>query len=476
MRHALRILSLLLSAIILNGCSLFEVHENDKILFKQHLQDLAVCYGSKLINHKMPSEPLYTSSEGLCLAVNTDLLTDGDYYTNQRCEGEQVYFRDTDENAFCEEMSAPYRDRLGNAAVSMREPSYWTLYPSLKVGISVLSIKDNHQPFMTRARYKSVQVREQHQVAGANGESATITTLQGVGQCDLEMRIYKRSPQATGLKPLLALHGGAWAHRGSAFIGFESEISHLTERGFVVFTPFYRLVNSHDGNYECNRSDWRSIVSDAEDALQWVRENGSDYGAGSAKISLLGGSAGGHLAGWLTVNHPEQVERSLLFYPPTDFVDYIQLALQSESELKGEKVIETFLGLDGISEASLNDEGVQATTFPQQVVADPGRYPPVSIIHGVSDTLVPSTQSVRLCNGLNGDLEDGPARNDGGTPADGTYMKEYPCGDDGTLYLIAEGEHGLDACIEHLSCATGSRGSQAATREVMTRAFDWLAR
>ena len=101
----------------------------------------------------------------------------------------------------------------------------------------MLPIKDNTQPYMTRARYKSVPVREHHEVKGANAERQTVTTLRGIGQCDLEMRIYKRSLNATGLKPLLALHDGAWAHRGSDFIGFESEISHLTERDFVVFTP-----------------------------------------------------------------------------------------------------------------------------------------------------------------------------------------------------------------------------------------------
>ncbi len=474
MRHTLRYL-LLLAALLLEGCSLFEINDNDKALFVEQLKGIAVCNGSKMVTHELPHTALYQDLNGQCFAVVPGGAADGLYYTDANCRGEPINFRRTQKEDFCKELTAPYHDRLGNAAVTVKEPAAWTLYPSLKIGISVLPINDNHQPFMTRVRYKSVPVRELHQVERANGERQTVTTLRGVGQCDLEMRIYKRSPRATGLKPLLALHGGAWAYRGSAFIGFESELSHLTERGFVVFVPFYRLVNNKDANYECNQSDWRAIVSDAEDALHWVEKHAREYGGGNGKVNLLGGSAGGHLAGWLSVNHPEQIGRTLLFYPPTDFADYLQLALASRVPLKGEEVIEDFLGLERLDEESANDPGILATTFPQQVVADPGRYPPTSVIHGASDTLVPSSQSVRLCNGLNGDLESGPARNNGGDPGNGRYKEEYPCGEDGTLYLIAEGDHGLDACLEHLSCPTGSAGSQQATREAMRKAFDWLA-
>ena len=62
MKNVFKTRFLLLSALLLNGCSLFEVHENDKQLFKQQLTDLAVCHGSAMITHKMPSEPLYSIS------------------------------------------------------------------------------------------------------------------------------------------------------------------------------------------------------------------------------------------------------------------------------------------------------------------------------------------------------------------------------------------------------------------------------
>jgi acetyl esterase/lipase len=152
----------------------------------------------------------------------------------------------------------------------------------------------------------------------------TITGLpHGSGTCELEMRVYKSDVNAQDLKPLLALHGGTWRHRGFSFFGLEAGISQFTERGFVVFAPFYRLVGESDGNTECNGASWREVTADVASALDWIKANGSALGASNDRINLFGQSAGAHLAAWLASHRPNDVWKTMMFYAPTDALEFL---------------------------------------------------------------------------------------------------------------------------------------------------------
>jgi acetyl esterase/lipase len=145
----------------------------------------------------------------------------------------------------------------------------------------------------------------------------------GNGSCELEMRVYKSDIAGQDLKPLMAIHGGTWRHRGSSFFGLEAGISQLTERGFIVFVPFYRLVGDSDGNTECNAVSWRELTDDVEDALDWIKENGAALGALNEPVSLYGQSAGAHLSAWLAAYRSNDVRKALLYYPPTDALEFL---------------------------------------------------------------------------------------------------------------------------------------------------------
>ncbi len=476
MHAAYRTLVITLTLIGISGCSFFKPNlrpENEHAL-RQLVSSATSCYATKLLIKDLPVTPLFSNESGQC--VQADLEREGlqTLYTDNTCTGDTLPFQKTPFKEYCKEIIVPNSDRLGNAAVWAGKQQAWTLNPPSALNISVLSIGSNHQPYMLRTRYKTAPVIDVHKVDPEQENSPEVVSLRGYGQCDLEMRIFKKDPAATNLKPLLAIHGGGWALRSSPYIGFESELSHFTEKGFVVFAPFYRLSSMSNGNYECNHAPWEEIVSDAEDALAWVKENGAKYGANNGKIYVMGGSAGGHLAAWISIHRKEDIKRTLLLYPATDFESYVQLARDSEDSLRGEGTIKAFLDIEDIDTIDTNSYAVRANSFPRYVEQDPASYPPMTFIHGVSDTLVPSSQSVRLCNAYSGDADNGPAVNDGGDPSSGTFSKEYSCGTDGKLFLIAEAEHTLDACIKHINCPTGSENSQQAAREAISKAIDWL--
>lgn len=458
----------------LAGCNWRDMlGERNEATARDWLLGVAECSVLQAVQKDLSYQPLFARVAGQCQPVAGTVGRHDAYFRDERC-AEPIAFNPTEFAHFCKDITPPFgKDRLGNAAVWAGDSPAWTLPPAARLDLSVLSVKGNHQPFMQRARFKEVAVRERWTAPGEPAPRPTVTP-RGIGTCHLEMRIYKRDPAATELKPLLAIHGGGWKARGNSFVAFESEFSHFTERGYVVFAPFYRLSGDSDGNLECNGAAWDETIADVESALSWVEANGRAYGARPGKTYLAGGSAGAHLSLWLSTYHPERVARSLLFYPPTDFGRYIEQARTHSSPTLGDRLLAGYLGepLEGID---LNADKVRRNSFPPLIATMATKPPPVFIVHGIKDTLVPSEQSVRLCNAYAGDIAGGPAKNDGGDPAKGVYALAYPCGDQGSqLRLLAEADHGLDICAPPLTCPSGGAGSQQAARAALKDAIDWL--
>ena len=283
--------------------------------------------------------------------------------------------------------------------------------------------------------------------------------------CDLEMRVYKKNLNATNLKPLLAIHGGAWKYRGFAFAGLESQISHLTEQGFAVFAPFYRLAGESEGNAECNGYTWEDITSDAKSALDWVIAHGSVFGANvNNGVAVFGQSAGGHLGGWLAVNEPSKVSKAMLMYPPVDFEHYISQTLNGNIyNEQGKSIIETFIG-ETFDQLDVYGPKVQANSFPRQIAGNPNAYPPVYLIHGSSDDLVPVDQSQRMCAAYTGSVANSLSQNPDGS---------YACGSSGgKLEIIPGAEHALEVCIEGAVCLAGD---EAKAQQAIENGIQWLA-
>ena len=294
-------------------------------------------------------------------------------------------------------------------------------------------------------------------------------------ECSLEMRVYSKSPASTNQKPLIAIHGGSWKFRGFGFFGVESQISHYTDQGYVVFAPFYRLSGDSDGPSGCQNADWTEIVSDIEDALDWVLDNGEQYGANTyGPIPIIGQSAGAHLAAWLATERPADVSRALLLYPPLDFANAIELVNSGQyANPTGIASFEGFIGVQEdqtLSDVDTNSEVIRRNSIPE-IIRNEGaeNFPPFFILHGNADELVPSSQSVRLCNGIAGSFSSGPA-NDNGYP----FRQVYECGPGSELHLFNEANHILDLCIPGVVCPAGSNSSQSLIRESMAQAREWL--
>jgi acetyl esterase/lipase len=448
---------------------------------------------------------------GTSLACN---MTVGSLSQNMARANQPGLYRTTTMTEFCSKLDD--KNWLGNAepAVSGYNGSdYWTLTPAttFKLTHDVAPTENNYQPYMQRVHYRSItdisdgtrtvidyaafgaamqacqqQYRGQcppHLMPNMNNYITFVPIVRGTGTCKLEMRVYKRDVNQAGLKPLLAIHGGGWKYRGLSFYGMESQISHFTDQGFVVFAPFYRLAGDIDANTECNKATGEQINQDVDAALTWVQNNMTGYGVTPGeRVRLFGQSAGAQLAGWLLTHRPNDVQKALLMYAPGDAQDYINNyqaytsgqpyspaytgAFSGRGVEYSEAYLSTVPGTPGnLRDISPTSSLVLNNSFPGIVAGSPSYYPPVFLVHGRQDQIVPAIQSVRLCNAYTGNPASGPASIlSGGL---------YNCGNS-RLGLVDGAAHGFELCVPGIICAI-LPSSFTTARNYLNESRTWLA-
>jgi acetyl esterase/lipase len=158
----------------------------------------------------------------------------------------------------------------------------------------------------------------------------------------------------------------------------------MARYGVVVVSVDYRL--SRPG-----APTWPGNLDDVREAVRWVRHHADDYGVDPERIAVIGSSAGAHLALMLAfdASHSPGGDRSsrvaavVDLYGPTDL-----RALRASRAATGEPVT---LMVGGRPEDM--PERYDAASPLLHVTP---KVPPVLIIHGDEDALVPLEQSVAL--------------------------------------------------------------------------------
>ncbi|WP_326950561.1 alpha/beta hydrolase fold domain-containing protein [Amycolatopsis sp. NBC_01307] len=182
-------------------------------------------------------------------------------------------------------------------------------------------------------------------------------------------------PAGPGPHPAIVyLHGGGW-RRGSRRTTIPASLCPtLAERGFAVAAADYRL--SGEARFPAQLADVRA-------AITWLRSE-----VDCAATFLWGESAGAHLA-LLAALDGGDVDGVVAWYPPTDLLG-----------LPGD--------VDGAADVSREAEllGVDPAADPERArAASPLTFahrnaPPILLMHGDADDLVPPAQSERLASAL----------------------------------------------------------------------------
>lgn len=116
---------------------------------------------------------------------------------------------------------------------------------------------------------------------------------------------------SSAAKPAVILfHGGRWLY-GSPH-AFYPQCKFLAANGYHCFSAQYRLGKQ-------NRVDVKALIADAQDALNYVAQEAQTLGVDATRISVGGGSAGGHLAaalGTVTLNKETATPAGMLLFNP----------------------------------------------------------------------------------------------------------------------------------------------------------------
>ena len=153
-------------------------------------------------------------------------------------------------------------------------------------------------------------------------------------------------------------------------------------------------------------------LHDIKAAIRWLRANAAKYALDPHRIAIMGDSSGGWTAAMAAVtgDAPEmegsvgttgvssRVQAAIAFYPPTDFLIMDAWALEKCEEARCH---------DAQASPESRLVGCPIQSCPEKAhAADPVRYvtpadPPLMILHGNSDPLVPHNQGERLYMALN---------------------------------------------------------------------------
>ncbi len=210
-------------------------------------------------------------------------------------------------------------------------------------------------------------------------------------------------PEQAAAQPLplvVWIHGGGW--RGGSKAGCPA--LGMVGKGYAVASVEYRFSN---------KALFPAQIQDCQAALRWLRANSGKYNLDPEHIGVWGASAGGHLvalvgtSGGKKVFAPvggneeqsDRVQAVCDFFGPTDFNTVMQQAADDKNVkniFKFNTPGDPYCGLIGVDLGSDKQKG-EAVSPVHYVSKD---NPPILILHGTWDALVPFAQSEEFAAAL----------------------------------------------------------------------------
>ncbi len=230
--------------------------------------------------------------------------------------------------------------------------------------------------------------------------------------------IYYPSQKPIGRLPLIVhIHGGGWMG-GSKY---PCDVRRMTTQGYVVASIEYRFSQV---------AKFPAQIQDCQAAIRWLRANADRYHIDPEKVGVIGGSAGGHLSALVGVtggkkafdaiggneDRSDAVQCVCDVFGPKNFASVME---QAESDKNVKNIFKFNTPGDPYSEligANLSDKAKTSSVSPITYVDR--NSPPILMLHGTHDALVPFAQSE--------EFEDAMKKN--GAPV---WLQKFPGGGHG---------------------------------------------
>lgn len=215
-------------------------------------------------------------------------------------------------------------------------------------------------------------------------------------------KVYEKSPV------VIFFHGGAWIVGRKESINynrFNKTINQLRANGYTIISPSYTLANE-------NSSPFPNCIHDAYDVLNWINQNSSTYNFDINNVGVFGESAGAHIAMMSAITNPRDFKSDALSIPinyivdvygPTDLESLFEMQHNDSMNLLFSKVpdyLQSYVDFSDLIigfDTKLNTD--KSKLFMEKY--SPINYfkegsPPMLIIHGADDQVVPIQQSILL--------------------------------------------------------------------------------
>jgi acetyl esterase/lipase len=118
-------------------------------------------------------------------------------------------------------------------------------------------------------------------------------------ECDQLLDLYLPAGSVAGVRPaVLIIHGGGWAKGDKADAREREFAAFMVDEGYVAVSINYTLTAYEGEAWKSRRlkGSWPQNIYDCKSALRWMKKNAEKLQINPARIAVMGGSAGGHLA------------------------------------------------------------------------------------------------------------------------------------------------------------------------------------
>jgi len=195
----------------------------------------------------------------------------------------------------------------------------------------------------------------------------------------LKLDIYLPEKGDTAPPLMVWIHGGGWRNGDKRMVN--RAVVRLSQAGYAVASINYRLkdLTIHPNH-----------IHDCKAAVRWLRAHASEYGYDPKRVAVGGGSAGGHLSLLLGLSDGvDDLEGSVGGFPDESTSVLAIVDLYGPADLPEMKKNSTrFQQRGGLSDERLAHASPMTYLTPDD--------PPVLILHGDKDKIVPVAQSQLL--------------------------------------------------------------------------------
>ena len=265
---------------------------------------------------------------------------------------------------------------------------------------------------------------------------ATVPLSAG-GSCVLNMDIYQDLNQKEPGPCIVYYFGGGWLwgeyKQVTQRAVYIRELIRLVEKGYTIVSPAYRLAS---------QAPFPACIHDSKGVIRFLKANAEKYHIDPERIGVFGNSAGGHLAAMVAMSSkdPEmegeaggnleftsKVKAAAIYYAPADILEMLEEGLaeeRKENDLTGTEVGNKGFNFDEHWSYILGwpDKSVFLSRFKELLSVNdksdpdwkyieiaksssPINYvgsdcPPMIILHGGQDPVVPIKQSEKLYRSL----------------------------------------------------------------------------